>query len=45
MCEKVGKKVIYLKRTAIGSLILDPALKPGEVRELTAEEINYFTEK
>ena len=43
MCEKVGKKVIYLKRLSIGSVVLDPALESGAVRELTAEEIKSFT--
>lgn len=44
MCEKVGKTVLYLKRISIGSLLLDPALAPGEVRELTPEEIRSFME-
>lgn len=39
MCEKVGKTVLFLKRTAIGALPLDESLKPGECRELTAEEL------
>lgn len=39
MCEKVGKTVLFLKRTAIGALPLDKSLKPGECRELTAEEL------
>ena len=34
-----GKHVVYLKRMAIGSLALDPELKPGEWRELTDEEV------
>ena len=34
-----GKPVIYLKRMAIGSLMLDPALAPGEWRELTDDEV------
>ena len=42
MCEKTGKHVIYLKRISIGELVLDPALAPGEVRELTAGEIAAF---
>lgn len=33
-----GKHVVYLKRMAIGSLALDPELKPGEWRELTDDE-------
>lgn len=38
MFEAVGKKVLYLRRVAIGPLRLDPALAPGEWRELTPEE-------
>ena len=34
-----GKHVVYLKRMAIGSLALDPELKPGEGRELTDDEV------
>lgn len=40
MCERVGKNVIYLKRTAIGGLCLDEALAPGETRELSEAEVN-----
>lgn len=39
MFEAVGKKVIYLKRLSMGSLVLDPSLAPGEWRRLTPEEI------
>ncbi len=39
MFEAVGKEVIYLKRLSMGSLILDPELKPGEYRELTEQEL------
>lgn len=39
MFEAVGKKVIFLKRLEMGSLILDPTLKTGEYRELTIEEL------
>ncbi|MFV9510260.1 pseudouridine synthase [Tepidibacillus sp. LV47] len=38
MFEAVGKKVTYLKRIAMGPLILDEDLEPGEYRELTEEE-------
>lgn len=38
MFAAVGKKVLYLKRLSMGALQLDPALRPGEVRELTAAE-------
>lgn len=39
MFEAVGKRVVYLKRISMGSLILDESLKPGEYRELTEEEL------
>jgi 16S rRNA pseudouridine516 synthase len=39
MFEAVGKKVLYLRRISMGPLQLDPALSPGEWRELTEEEI------
>lgn len=39
MFESVGKKVIYLKRLSMGSLILDEKLALGEYRLLTKEEI------
>ncbi len=37
--KAVGKTVTYLRRTAMGSLSLDPSLEPGESRKLTKEEI------
>ena len=39
MVKAVGGHVFTLKRTSIGSLTLDPDLKPGEFRALTEEEI------
>ena len=39
-CLRQGKHVVYLKRMAIGSLALDPELKPGEWRELTDDEVD-----
>lgn len=36
----IGKEVLYLKRIQMGTLQLDKALKKGESRELTKEEIN-----
>ena len=39
MFEAVGKKVLYLKRIAMGELKLDETLQPGEYRELTEEEL------
>ncbi|HKM20489.1 MAG TPA: pseudouridine synthase [Lachnospiraceae bacterium] len=40
MFEAVGKHVLYLKRLSMGSLTLDAALKPGEYRALTDDEIS-----
>lgn len=39
MFEAVGKKVVYLRRVSMGPLKLDPALAPGQWRELSEEEI------
>lgn len=39
MFEAVGKKVTYLKRMSMGSLVLDENLKKGEYRPLTKEEL------
>lgn len=39
MFESAGKKVVYLKRMSMGSLLLDEHLLPGQYRELTAEEL------
>lgn len=39
MTEAVGKKVVYLERVQFDEIKLDPALKRGEVRELSEEEI------
>lgn len=39
MFEAVNKKVVYLKRERMGSLVLDETLRPGEYRPLTEEEI------
>ena len=38
MFQAVGKEVTYLKRIAMGSLVLDESLPPGGYRHLTAEE-------
>jgi 23S rRNA pseudouridine2605 synthase len=38
MCQAVGHPVTHLRRVAIGP-IKDPKLKPGQWRELTAQEI------
>ncbi len=42
MFEVIGKKVIYLKRISMGSLVLDESLKPGEYRMLTEAEIKLL---
>ena len=39
MFAAVGNKIIFLKRVSMGQLNLDPALKPGQYRELSEEEI------
>lgn len=39
MMEAVGKKVIYLKRLSMGTLVLPPELNKGECRPLTSEEL------
>ena len=44
MFEAVDKKVVYLKRISMGNLCLDQNLMPGQVRELTQEELNLFME-
>ncbi|HEY8529424.1 MAG TPA: pseudouridine synthase [Paenibacillaceae bacterium] len=38
MFAAAGKKVLYLRRVAVGALRLDPALEPGQWRELTPDE-------
>ena len=42
MCEKTGKNVLFLKRVAIGDLLLDENLECGKVRELTPGELAIF---
>ncbi|MEY8352063.1 pseudouridine synthase [Lachnospiraceae bacterium 54-53] len=39
MFETLGCRVVYLKRLSMGSLVLDGALKPGEYRPLSGEEL------
>lgn len=43
MFQALGKKVIYLKRLAMGELTLDPNLENGAYRELTEEEIEILS--
>ena len=38
MFKAVGKRVVSLRRTAMGPLKLDATLAPGEYRELTEQE-------
>ena len=40
MLQAIGNEVLYLKRVRFGALRLDEALKPGECRRLTEEEIS-----
>jgi 16S rRNA pseudouridine516 synthase len=42
MFQAVGKRVVYLKRIAMGGLLLDEHLQAGECRELTSEELNQL---
>lgn len=44
MFEAVGMQVLYLKRLSMGSLSLDPELKPGNYRKLTGLEITLLKE-
>ena len=39
MFEAVDKKVVYLKRLSMGSLVLDENINPGEYRALTEDEV------
>lgn len=43
MFEKVGKTVVYLKRTAMNRLTLDETLGEGDIRELTQDELELLT--
>ncbi len=42
MCERVDKTVTYLKRVAIGNLLLDSTLEVGEYRELSDDEMKMI---
>ena len=42
MFEAVDKKVLSLKRIAMGGLMLDASLEPGEYRRLTKEELTIL---
>lgn len=43
MFEAVGNLVIALHRSTIGGIILDSELESGKYRELTPEEVSYFS--
>ncbi|MCR4615253.1 MAG: 16S rRNA pseudouridine(516) synthase [Clostridiales bacterium] len=43
MVATLNNEVIGLKRTKIGGLELDPALEPGECREITGDELIMIT--
>lgn len=45
MFEAVEKKVVYLKRIAMGELKLDESLQLGEYRELFTEELELLTKQ
>ncbi len=38
MFERLGNKIVSLKRESFAGIPLDPSLTPGEWRELTSEE-------
>ena len=42
MFAAVGNKITFLKRVSIGQLELDPALEPGEYRELELKELGLL---
>ena len=42
MCSAAHLVVVSLKRVAVGRLALDPALAPGEWRDLTPEELSLL---
>ena len=44
MFAATGNEVLYLKRMAMGGVMLDASLKPGEYRALTAEELSCLQE-
>ena len=45
MFESIGKKVTYLKRIRMGSLLLDETLELGEYRHLTEDELVALQQK
>ena len=45
MFAAAGNKVIALHRSKMGNLSLDEALKPGECREITLNELNLLCKR
>lgn len=45
MFSAVGSRVLFLRRLRMGPIWLDPALAPGDVRELTATELAQLEEE
>ena len=45
MFAAAGNEVTSLKRTAMGGLLLDESLAPGECRLITKKELNLITEE
>lgn len=45
MFEAVDKKVVFLKRLQMGTLLLDETLAEGDYRELTVEELENLRAK
>lgn len=45
MFQAVGKKVVYLKRIAMGTLLLDEHLAAGQCRELTEDELEQLKDR
>lgn len=43
MVKALGNEVVYLKRIAMGDVMLDPQLPAGSCRELTPDEISILT--
>lgn len=39
MCAALGNRVVALHRQAVGQIVLDPGLQPGEYRALSQQEI------
>lgn len=42
MLRSIGCCCVYLKRTAVGGVLLDESLAPGEYRPLTSEELSLL---